>query len=148
MTNPNISAPPVKRTCSNCACFARAMPDGSVVEPDSSAQGMLVCRRDTPAARLGAKEIPVMLDGKPVIDRGRPRMERVQVVEIGYKPVIEEGVCFDGWRPLTTLPGASYRLESALRHLLPIIAELARGNSQAARKLADGMLADMLADGT
>jgi len=147
MTNPNNDT--AQRLCSNCACFARMLPDGTVVPDDgNSTDGMLVCRLETPASRLAYQEVPVIHDGKPVIDRGKPRMERVQVVQIGYKPVTREAVCFNGWRPQGTLPGENFKLAIIERRLLPICAELARGNSQAAKKLADGMLADMLADST
>jgi hypothetical protein len=104
MTN-TASDPPAPRQCSNCACFARMLPDGKVVPTDSNGDGMLVCRLETPASRLAYQEVPVIHDGKPVIDRGKPRMERVQVVQIGYKPVTPDAVCFNGWRPIGTLPG-------------------------------------------
>jgi hypothetical protein len=147
MDKPN-NATHAPRQCSNCACFARMLPDGKVVPDDGGNDGMLVCRRDTPASRLANVEVPVLKDGHAVIDRGRPRLERTQVVQIGYKPITPDAVCFDGWRPVGTLPGENYKLAKVERHLLPICAELARGNSLGARKLADGMLAAMLADST
>lgn len=144
MTKPNNDTP-APRQCCNCACFARMLPDGQVVSPhEATHEGMLICQLETPASRLGHKEIPVLKDGQPVMDRGRPRMERVQVVEIGYKPVTPGATCFKGWRPVGTLPGDNWQLQ----RLLPMVAELARGNTQAAKKLAEGMLADMLADAT
>jgi hypothetical protein len=134
-----------KRLCSNCACFGRMLPDGRVLDPsEPTSEGMLVCQLDTPASRLAHQEVPVLKDGQPVMDRGRPRLERIQVVQIGYKPVTPDARCFNGWRPIGTQPGENWKLTQ----LLPLVAELARGNPQAAKKLAEGMLADMLADST
>jgi len=99
---------PEPRVCGNCACFARMLPDGTVVETTEPGQDhATVCRRDPPAARFERREVPVIRDGAPVMDRGRPRMEARQVLQIGYRPMTETATCYDGWRKLGTLPGES-----------------------------------------
>ncbi len=104
MTNSQLDV----RTCGNCACFARMMPDGSVVSTSEAAQDTAsVCRRTPPGGRYERREVPVVRDGAPVIDRGRPRMEARQVLQIGYPPTVDTAVCWDGWRPLGTKPGES-----------------------------------------
>lgn len=103
---------PTARTCSNCACFARMQPDGSVLlgppPPDETAIGQPVCRRITPNGRYSLHDVPLFdpKTGAPINDaRGRQRVERRNVLEIGYPPVVPEAVCFDGWRKLGTEPG-------------------------------------------
>jgi hypothetical protein len=92
-----------KRTCANCACFAYMMPDGSIVESPENAQS--VCRRNVPGARQVRIEVPRIQNGQPVIKAGRPVLEPATVFQYGYQPTTEKAVCYDGWRPLGTLPG-------------------------------------------
>jgi hypothetical protein len=102
------------RTCANCACFAYMLPDGSVLDsseqpaPDALAPPGTVCRRSTPGAQQRRMDVPVHdpQNGSPVLDRqGRQRMESRLVMQIGYPFTLPTAVCFDGWRPLGTLPG-------------------------------------------
>jgi hypothetical protein len=91
--------------CGNCACFARISIESGTVLARDDETGMPVCRRQTPGGRFVRAEVPVIHDGKPVIDRGKPRLEAKQVLQVGYPPVLPDWVCWDGWRPQGTRPG-------------------------------------------
>lgn len=140
------------RTCATCACFTAMTPEGELLDTDAAPPDVQrVCRRNTPGARMVRAEVPVFdpKTGAPVMRRpGEQRTETRQIMQIGYAPAVSTGVCFDGWRPLGTLPGENYKLANVERTLLPLCAQIAAGNSQAARKLAEGMLADLLAANT
>lgn len=131
-------------TCANCACFAHMLPDGTVLPRDSTRQeGQTVCRRSPPGGRWARVEVPVydQATGEPLMRRpGVPRLEAKQVLEIGYPPAVPGGVCFDGWRPVETRPGEN----AHLREVLPMLAELARGNTAAAKRLGQAMLDNLL----
>lgn len=145
---PMISQPG-PRMCANCACFAAMTPEGDVLDPDTApAELQRVCQRSTPGGRMARVEVPVFdpKTGAPVMRRaGEQRTEARQVLQIGYPPTVATARCFDGWRPLGTLPGENYKLANVERVLLPMCAQIAAGNSQAAKKLAEGLLADLLA---
>lgn len=95
-----------ERKCANCACFGYMQPDGVIVNQADGVQ--TVCRRNPPGARQVTIDVPEMRDGKPVTDRGgRPIVRAAKVFQYGYQPVPPEAVCFDGWRPVGELPGAS-----------------------------------------
>lgn len=99
--------PASERTCGNCACMARMLPDGRIV--DDGRSGHPVCRRSTPGARYVPVQRAVIVNDQPQLDaRGRPRMESVQELQIGYPPVTESATCWDGWRPLHVPPGERY----------------------------------------
>jgi hypothetical protein len=110
------------RTCATCACSqAIAMKDGAVVDakPQSNADMVdalgnpsvgLVCRRGPPSGRQvrTQRQVMMMKDGQPtpVTDRnGRPRLEEITEMQIGWQPTGPLACCFDGWRPEGTLPG-------------------------------------------
>lgn len=96
------------RSCANCACFARMRQDGSIAPPDSAlADAQPICRRFPPQARQARVGVPVLdRNGQPVRDaKGGVRTEPKAVMMMGYPPVIPTAVCYDGWRPLGTLPG-------------------------------------------
>lgn len=143
---------PAARTCGNCACFAHMLPDGTVLPRDSkptegmaSPYGQTVCRRSPPVGRWVEVEVPVFdpTTGAPVMRRpGVQRMERKQVLEIGYPPAVHTGLCYDGWRPIGTRPGDN----AHLAEVLPMVAELARGNMAAAKRLGQAMLDDLMAE--
>lgn len=137
--------PQAPRTCANCACFAHMLPDGTVLASDSKrAEGQTVCRRAPPGGRWVEVEVPVYdATGAPVMRRpGVPRMERKQVLEIGYPPAVHSGLCYDGWRPIGTRPGDNVHLAE----VLPMVAELARGNVAAAKRLGTAMLDNLMAE--
>jgi len=111
-----------RRTCQNCACFARMRPDGSITD-DETAQP--VCRRTPPGGRLARVEVPVIHNGEPVLDKfQRPRMEAREVLQIGYSPTAPDAVCYDGWRPLGTAPGARWELDVMMADFEPMFAQL------------------------
>jgi len=109
------TATPGHRRCANCACFVYMSPDGTVGADPSI--GQPVCRRNPPMGRYTNADVAVFdAKGEPVLDRaGRPRVERRQVLQLGYPPVLADGVCFDGWRPAETLPGELWPWSAARR---------------------------------
>jgi hypothetical protein len=139
---------PESRSCGNCACFAHMLPDGTILERgNTNPEGQTVCQRNPPGGRWTRVEVPSFdaKTGAPITGRnGQQRTEPRQVLQIGYPPAVETGVCFDGWRPVGTRPGENYKLANVERVLLPICGQLAVGNTQAAKRLAEGMLADLL----
>jgi|ERR1700678_83690 len=89
------------RTCLNCACRMQA----PSVENTTGMQSF--CRRNTPGSQMVSVEIPrldrnrnaiIGKDGKPIMEIGKARA-------YGYPPTEDSMVCFDGWRPVGTLPG-------------------------------------------
>lgn len=89
-----------ERNCANCACHHVQENKINKLETQS------FCRRDTPTAAQMRGERPRVRDGKPDIDKhGRPIMENVMEVIYLYKPTMPDLTCFDGWRPIGTLPG-------------------------------------------
>ncbi len=93
-----------KRTCANCACH--------IVETNSllKMEKQSFCRRDPGTAAQVRGERPRMIDGVLQNDRrtGKPIMENVMEMAFLYKPTMPELVCFDGWRPMGTLPGIGF----------------------------------------
>lgn len=103
------------RSCANCACFARMLPDGTMTA--STDKGQPVCRRNTPGGRYVNADVPVFdAKGNPIMDaKGHPRLERRQVLQIGYPAVTPEAVCWDGWRPIEARPGEMWPWSRARR---------------------------------
>jgi hypothetical protein len=93
------------RTCATCACFARVKQDGTVAAALEEAAPS--CRRFAPSMQMARIEVPSMsATGKQLIDgKGKPRTEFVNQLIVIYPPTRAGLVCFDGWRPLGTLPG-------------------------------------------
>lgn len=121
------------------------LPDGTVLDRDTArADGQTVCRRAPPGGRWTRVDVPVFdAAGAPVMRRpGVPRLEPKQVLEIGYPPAVHSGVCFDGWRPVGTRPGEN----AHLTEVMPMVAELARGNMAAAKRLGQAMLDNIMAE--
>jgi len=89
------------RTCANCAC--------SKVEenPQNKLETQMFCRRNNPIAAQIRIERPRVVNGEVQLDRRtqKPIMENATDVAYLYAPTQKELVCFDGWRPLGTLPG-------------------------------------------
>ncbi len=93
--------------CSTCACFARLLPDGRILTADATEEGQPVCRRNTPGAKYTTVNQPSLKNGVPELDKiNRPVMTLRQRLDIGYPPTSPEAVCYDGWRPVGTRPGA------------------------------------------
>lgn len=140
---------PDLRNCSNCACFAGMLEDGTVIDPATNPDAMRVCRRNPPGGRMVRVEVPVYdpKTGAPVMDRGKPRMQAKQVLQIGYQPAVEHGVCFDGWRPLAVLPGVRWESQRMVEGLLPFLqkALVQSGISvKAAEQMGAALLTGML----
>lgn len=140
---------PELRNCSNCACFAGMLEDGTVVDPAANPDVMRVCRRNPPGGRMVRVEVPVHdpKTGAPVIDRGKPRLQAKQVLQIGYQPTVEYGVCFDGWRPVGTLPGVRWESQRMIEGFLPFLQKAlvqAGVSAKAAQQMGDAMLTGML----
>lgn len=89
------------RTCASCACHLVQENQLNKLEKQS------FCRRDTPQAAKLRSERPQMINGQPrMMKDGKTHiMETFDSVIYLYKPTMPELVCFDGWRPLDTLPG-------------------------------------------
>lgn len=100
----------ITRTCANCACHilqSNPMIPGS---PPTSA-----CMLNMPMLLQGEGQQP-MLDKnqKPVMMKDKNtgldvvRMEKIVKQFFIYPPTQPELVCFDGWRPIGTLPGDKF----------------------------------------
>lgn len=89
------------RTCANCACHHIQQNQINPLESQS------FCHRDPPSAAKMRGERPQMINGQPRMmkDGKTPIMQTVEEVIYLYKPTMPNLVCFDGWRPLGTLPG-------------------------------------------
>ena len=102
-----------QRCCGTCACFARMKADGSVsTDPAEAAQPS--CRRLPPQLTMARVEKPLADQfGNPIRythgpNKGAPRMMMEQQPVLVYGPTLEQGVCFDGWRPIGTAPGEDW----------------------------------------
>lgn len=114
---------PELRVCASCACFSAMTEKGEIIDPASNPEAMRVCRRNPPGGRMVRVEEPVHdpKTGAPVVDRGRPRLQAKQVLQIGYQPTIETASCYDGWRPLGTPPGQRWESRHMVARLLPLL---------------------------
>jgi hypothetical protein len=140
---------PELRICANCACFSAMTEKGEIIDPASNSEAMRVCRRNPPGGRMVRVEAPVHdpKTGAPVIDRGRPRLQAKQVLQIGYQPTIETASCFDGWRPLGTLPGERWETQRMLGGFLPFLQKAliqAGVSAKQAEQMGAAMLTGML----
>jgi hypothetical protein len=93
--------PKVERTCSTCACyFQQPHP-----ENPKAIQGF--CRlKKVLFTQMNIAVAAVDRFQKPMFDKtGAPRMVPERRDVFIYDPTPPNGTCFDGWRPLGTLPG-------------------------------------------
>jgi len=81
----NQPEPAPDRRCENCACAVL------VKHPVELNRTQLLCRKEPPMIVHQEAEV------------GGQRMRAMQLT---YRPTSAELVCFDGWRPIGTLPGA------------------------------------------
>ncbi len=138
---------PATRSCANCACFGRMASDGSMVETETDSTP--VCRRNPPGASRQRVEVPQLnpVTKEPIVDRGRPRMVATQVIVIGYPATAPQAVCFDGWRPLGTLPGVRWESQRIVAAYLPFLEKALVQSGVAAkqaRELGDAMLTGIM----
>jgi hypothetical protein len=101
-----------QRRCANCACHQWVQQENGQPCAEGAPGAMLLCRLNPAAARMARQSVPQVttVDGKPtpVLDnKGRPRMQEQIFVQRGFFPVTPDDVCFAGWRPMGTPPGAS-----------------------------------------
>lgn len=91
----------IKRSCANCACHIVQENSMNKMEKQS------FCRRNPPNAAKMRGERPQMILGQARMakDGKTPIMEPYDVILYLYVPVMPDLVCFDGWRPVDTLPG-------------------------------------------
>lgn len=92
----------IPRTCATCAC--------SDVQSDATNPMLkqMFCRRDPPMAQQMRVEVPVIRDGKAVMQKNDPSKPLTAPgVSMAYmfKPTLANLTCFDGWRPMGTGPG-------------------------------------------
>lgn len=88
-----------ERTCSNCACYTEI-----TLSPLTPPTGQ--CRRNIGQQVQIQIETPRLMDNKPVIGKdGKPVINKTVEARFLYAPTLPTSVCFDGWRPLETLPG-------------------------------------------
>lgn len=90
-----------ERTCANCAC--------SFVQ-EANRQKQMFCRLNPAVAKMVRTEVPRIIKGQPQMRDGKPVMEPGEMLGFMFSPTLENLVCYDGWRPIGTLPGDfSYR---------------------------------------
>jgi hypothetical protein len=133
---------PADRHCANCGCAARMTRAGqylamTAVDPES----FVVCRRNMPQAsqvqgRAPRKHPQTGEDMRNA--QGQRLYDSVAAVQIGYPATLPEAVCFDGWRPLGTLPGVRWGGERMIEAFRPII-EKALIQTGVSRKAAEEM---------
>ncbi len=139
---PAPAALPTERSCANCGCAARMKRTGqylplAATDPES----FVVCRQSMPQASQ-------VHDRKPRVDpatgapmrngQGQQLYDAVVAVQIGYPATLPEAVCYDGWRPLGTLPGVRWGGERMIEAFRPII-EKALIQTGVSRKAAEQM---------
>jgi hypothetical protein len=92
---------PVDRTCATCACCKIE------INPVDKLHSQAFCRRNTPVHGRVRVDVPRLdRDKKPVIGKnGAPILEQEERSFYVYPPTQPDMVCFDGWRPMGTLPG-------------------------------------------
>lgn len=109
------------RDCGHCACFFEQ------ANPENPAQSQGFCRR-APAevAQMRVME-PRVLNGVPQMKDGQPVMQPGTAIGFIYRLTKREGTCFDGWRPLGTLPGeppTQAAMKAVVASLRPVLEKL------------------------
>lgn len=147
---PAIDALPEHRTCANCACAARMNRRGEFSDLAAvSAESFVICRRNMPQASETRTRQP-RVDGKgaPVKNgQGAQVFDEVPAIQIGYPATLAEATCFDGWRPLGTLPGVKWETQRMAAAFVPVIEKaLAQSGVSAkqARLLGEAMLTGLM----
>jgi len=111
------------RECRACACYFEQVN----IEKPNDLQGF--CRR-APAemARIRVSEPRRDLQGNIVMRDGREVMNPpTEHVGFLFKPALPGGTCFDGWRPIGTLPGER-TIDMTMRQfrdrIVPVLADI------------------------
>src|SRR5271156_6822026 len=84
------------RTCNNCSC--------SIIQEANGVQQMF-CRLNPAIGKMVRTQIPRIIRGQPQFRDGKPIMEQGEMLGFMFAPTMASLVCFDGWRPLGTVPG-------------------------------------------
>lgn len=87
--------------CQHCACYFET----SHAENPNEFQGF--CRRQPAMPTQSRVQVPRKdpKTGQPVIKDGQVVMNNEVVIGFLYAPTQRQGTCFEGYRPLGTLPG-------------------------------------------
>ncbi len=106
-----------ERTCGNCACLYE------MSNPQNPLQKGYFCRLNPAQHKKMRIEAPRLdKDGNPV--KGRNDQIIMQPAEVDaflWPPTVPTLTCFDGWRPVGTLPGErweSQRLQAAIDSIM------------------------------
>jgi hypothetical protein len=86
-----------ERTCANCAC--------SIIQEAPTLGKQLFCRLNPAIGKMVRTQVPRIIKGQPQVRDGKPVMEQGEALGFMFAPTMATLVCFDGWRPLGTLPG-------------------------------------------
>lgn len=103
------------RECGNCACYFQ------MGNPALPGQPQGFCRRFSPDLQelRGLQPRRDPRSGEVVMGKdNQPVMEPAKTTGYIFKPATRQGICFDGWRPLGTLPGEQ-PISTLIRSLAP-----------------------------
>ena len=88
------------RECANCACYFEA----THAEHPDQYQGF--CRRHPGQLTQSRVQVPRLdKENKPVMKNGLPVMNNEVAIGFLYAVTQRQGTCFEGYRPIGTLPG-------------------------------------------
>lgn len=130
-TLPNHETGTNGRNCETCACSFIGK------HPQLFGQEQMFCRRNPPLhARVRVQRPRLGLDKKIMAGRdGKPIMETAEEDMYLYVPTTKTMVCFDGWRPVSTLPGDKFqgqKFEEMSAELMKSMTNMVRGMELAA----------------
>jgi hypothetical protein len=88
------------RDCGRCACYFEQ------ANPENTLQSQGFCRR-LPAdmQQMRGMEPRKDLQGNIVLKDGKQVMQPTTIIGYLFKPTKRDGTCFDGFRPIGSLPG-------------------------------------------
>jgi hypothetical protein len=148
---PEVDTLPTARTCSNCGCAARMNRKGEFSELAAvSAESFVICRRNMPQASEARTRQPRIdpRTGKPAQNsQGQQLFDEVAAIQIGYPATLPEATCFDGWRPLGTLPGVRWESARLATAFVPLLEKVLIQSGMAhkqARALGEAMLTGLM----
>lgn len=105
------------RRCKTCACYLE------IVNPNDPRQVQGLCRRNC---------VNMVLNQVQGI--AGPRQE----MSLTFAPTQADLVCFDGWRPISTAPGASFKQDAMVKAFVPIM-ESALKQAGVSAKLSENL---------
>lgn len=124
------------RECSNCACYFESS------NPQDPGQYQGFCRRWPAEFSQTRGQVPRLdpVTKQPVMRNGVPVMNNELITGYLYKPTRRLGTCFDGYRPLGTLPGDSAQ-QNIVRQALALLVEKEGGALPLAPEAREQLLA-------